>query len=72
MKCQKFAKNAYLSFPEPNVTSSNRFFSPNSSPKHKDFSFILINDPDKLQILTFKTLNQQFFLLLYLENDWND
>ncbi len=65
VKCQKTAKNAHLNFAEPNVTSSNRFFCPNS-PKHKD-SFSLINDTEKQQILTFKTLNQKFFLIFYLK-----
>ncbi len=48
------------------------FLCPNNSPKHKDSSFIFINDIKKHQILTFKTPNQQFFLLFYLKNDWND
>ncbi len=61
-----------LDFPEPNVTASERFFGPNNSPKHKDSSFIFINDTEKQQILTFKTLNEQLFLLLYLKNDRND
>ncbi len=40
--------------------------------RHKDFSFIFINDTEKQQILTFKTLNHQVFLLFYLKNDWTD
>ncbi len=60
MKCQKSAKNAHLNFPEPNVMSSNCFFCPNSQ-KHKNSSFIFIDDTEKQQILTFRTLNQQFF-----------
>ncbi len=61
VKYQKNAKNAHLNFPESNVTSSFCFFCPNNSPKHEDSSFIFINDAEKQQILTFKTLNQQFF-----------
>ncbi len=56
MKREKSAKNAHLNFPEPNVTSSYGFFCPNS-PKHEDSSFILINDTEKQEILTFKSLN---------------
>ncbi len=68
LKYQKSAKNAYLNFSEQNVTSSNGFFCPNNSPKHKESSFF-INDSEKQQILTFKRLNQQFFKLFYLKND---
>ncbi len=35
--------------------------------KHKDFSFIIINDTEKQQLLTFRRLNQQFFLLFLIE-----
>ncbi len=45
--------------------------SPNNSPKHKDSLFIIINNTENKQILTFERLNQWFFLL-YLKNDWND
>ncbi len=61
-------KNARLSFPEPRVTSSVCSFCPNST-KHKDPSYIIITDTEKQQILTFKRLNMQLFLL-YLENNW--
>ncbi len=71
MKCQESAKNSNFYFPEPNVTSSNFFFCPNNSPKHKDSSFMIINDTEKQQILLFDILNQQF-LLSNLKNDWND
>ncbi len=67
MKCQS-AKNPHLYFSEPNVTSSNHFFCPDS-PKHKDFLFNFINKTEKLQILTFKPLKQQFILLFNLKND---
>ncbi len=30
---------------------------------------MVINDAEKQQILTFKWLNQQFFLLIYMKND---
>ncbi len=72
MKCQKSAKNAHLSFPEPSVTCSDCFFCPNNSPKHEDSSFIFISDTEKQQILTFKRLNQQFFLLFNSKNDLNN
>ncbi len=71
-KCHKSAENAHLNFPEPSVTSSDFFFCPNSSPKHKDSSFMIMNDTETQQILTFKTLNQQFFLLFYLKNAWKN
>ncbi len=71
MKCQKSVKNVYLNFPEPNVMSSDFFLCPNS-PKHRDSSFIIINNTEKQQILTLKSPNQQFFLIIYLRNDWND
>ncbi len=71
MKCKKRAKNVHLNFPEPNVTSSNHFFCPNNSPEHGDSSFIIINDTEKQHILTFKRLNQQFFLHFYLQNAQN-
>ncbi len=32
---------------------------------------MIIDDPEKKQILTFKRQNQQFFVLFYLKNDWN-
>ncbi len=48
MKCQKGAKNAHLNFAEPNLTSTD-CFCPNSSPKHKDASFIFINDTEQQQ-----------------------
>ncbi len=44
MKRQKSVKNAHLNFPEPNVPSSDCFFCPNSIPKHKDSSCVIIND----------------------------
>ncbi len=69
MKCQKNVENAHLSFAELSVTSSDCFFCPNNSPEHKDSSFILINDTDKQQILTFKRLNQQF-LFTFLFGKW--
>ncbi len=72
MKCQKSAKNARLNFPEHNVTSSDCLFCSNNSPEHKDSSFMIINDSENQQILTFKRLNQEFFLLFYLKNDWNN
>ncbi len=62
MKSQKSVKNAHLNVSEPSVTSLSCFFCPNNRPKHKDFSFIIMNDSEKQQILTFKTLNQQFFI----------
>ncbi len=57
MKCQKSAKHAHLKFPEQNLTPSNCFCYKNS-PKHKNSSFIFINDTEKLQTLAFKMLNQ--------------
>ncbi len=68
MKCQKCVRHAPLNFLEPNVTSSDCSF-PNSSPKHKDTSFMSINDTEKQHILTVKRLNQQFFVLFNVEND---
>ncbi len=56
------AKNAH----HPNVTSSDCFFCPNKSPKHKDSSFIFMNDTEKQQILTFKTLNQQVYFKSFI------
>ncbi len=46
------------------MKSSNSFFCPNNSLKYKD-SFIFIKDTKKQQMLTFKILHQQFFLLLF-------
>ncbi len=66
----KCAKNTQLHFPEPNVTSSNCFFCPNNGPKHKESSFVMINDTEKQQIVTFQKLNQQFFTFLLTK--WND
>ncbi len=63
MQFQQSAKNAHVNFPEPNVMSSD------NSLRHKDGSYIFMNDTEKQQILTFKRLNQQFFSLLYLKND---
>ncbi len=57
MKCQKSAQKAHLNFPKPKVTPSDCVFCLNNSPKHNDSSFIFINDTEKPQILTFKTLN---------------
>ncbi len=71
VKCQKNVENAHLNFPEPNVMFSNSFVCPNNSPKHKE-SFFFKNDTKKQQLLTFKTLNQQFFLLFYMKNDRNN
>lgn len=42
--------------PESKITSSNWFFCPTSSPKHKNSTFILRNDKETQQILTFKLL----------------
>ncbi len=66
---KKVWKNAHHSFPKPNVTSSNYFFWPNSSPKHKDSSFMMINDTEKQQILTLKRLNQKLILPFYLKTE---
>ncbi len=33
---------------------------------------MIINDTENKQILTFKRLNQRFFLLFYFKNDWNN
>ncbi len=72
MKCLKSAKNAHLNIPEFKVTSSNCFFRQTNSPKQKGSSFMVINDKEKQKIFTFKRLNQEFVLLLYLKNDFND
>ncbi len=61
IKCQKSGENAHLNSPEPDVMSLNCVFCPNNSPNHKD-SFISLYDTEKQQILTFKRLNQQFFV----------
>ncbi len=71
-ECQYSVKNAVLNFPEPwaiSEASSDCFFKPNNCPKHEDSSFVIMDDTDKLQILTFKRLNQQFFLHNHLKND---
>ncbi len=48
MECQKRAKNAHPNFAEPNVMSSHCAFCPNNSPKHKDSTFIIVNDTWKM------------------------
>ncbi len=57
MKCQESVKNAHPSFPDHSVHLN--------SLKHKNSSFIIINDTEKQHILIFKRQNQQFcsFLL---------
>ncbi len=72
MKSQKSAKNAHFNFSKHNVTSSVCFFRPNNSPKHKDSSSMIRNDAEKKEIFTFTGLKQEFFLLFYLRNDWNN
>ncbi len=37
---------------------------PNNSLKHKDSSFILMNDTEKQQILTIKRLNQYYIYFI--------
>ncbi len=69
MKCQKSPKNVHLNFPESNVASLNCKFCPNNSPKHRESSFMIVNDTEKQQIFTLKRLNQEAFLLFYLQND---
>ncbi len=64
MKCQKLAKNAHPHFPELSVTSSDFFFFPNNTLKHKDSSLFFINNTEKQQILTLTRLNQHFLLFL--------
>ncbi len=41
-------------------------------PKTQRLLIYDVDDTEKKQILTFKTLNQQVFVLFYLKNDWND
>ncbi len=62
MKCQKGAKNAHLKVSEPMVTSSHASFVQTTA-QNTQFSFIIMNDIEKQQILTFKRQNQQNFLL---------
>ncbi len=63
----KSVKNAPLNFPEPKVTSSDCFFCQNNGPKYKKSSFFIIKDTEKQQILTWKRLNLQSFLLVLFE-----
>ncbi len=77
MKFQKSVKNAHLSFPEPNITSSNCFFCPNSSQKHNDSLFIIINDTKKQQTLIFVVaklaiLFTFFFFLITETSDYQN
>ncbi len=68
MSKKKKVKNALLNVLEANVMSSNCLFCPNTSPKHKDTLFIIINTENK-QIFTIKRRNQQIFLLFNLKNN---
>ena len=54
INCQESAKG-------PKVKSSNCLFRPTNSPKPRDSSFIVINDKEKQQIITFKMCDQQMF-----------
>ncbi len=65
MKYQKSVKNANLNSPEPNMTSLNCFFWPNNSLKHKDSSFIIINNTEKQQILTLQRQNSNPFYFIW-------
>ncbi len=42
----------------------------NNSPKHKNSSFIIINDPEKQEKVTIRRLNMGFVSLFRLKNDW--
>ncbi len=71
MKCEKSAKNAHLNFPEQMLRLQIVSFV-QTAQKHKDSSFIFINETEKQEIFTFKTLNQQQFSSFYLKIGWND
>ena len=55
--------------PELRIISSSCFFHHTISPEPQDFSFTVINDKTKQQILTFKKLNPANVRHLCLKND---
>ncbi len=56
-------------FPRAQFDVFRLLFLPKQQPKHRYSSFIIINNTKKQQILTFKRINQQFFLLSYSKDE---
>lgn len=51
-----FDRNAHHNFPDPKVTSSNSLFCNTRSPKAQESLFVIINDKEEQQNLTFERL----------------